>query len=85
VTLAEVAARRPEVILLPDEPFRFRRVHLQDFEPLADVPAVREGRIYLVDGKPFSWHGRRLGQALDVVPGLLRGAGGGISGGAAPA
>jgi ABC-type Fe3+-hydroxamate transport system substrate-binding protein len=85
VTLAEVAARRPEVILLPDEPFRFRRVHLRDFEPLADVPAVREGRIYLVDGKPFSWHGRRLGQALDVVPGLLRGAGGEISGRAAPA
>ena len=72
VTLDEVAARRPEVILLPDEPFRFRRVHLKDFEPYLDVPAVREGRIHLVDGKPFSWHGRRLSDALRLVPALLR-------------
>jgi ABC-type Fe3+-hydroxamate transport system substrate-binding protein len=72
VTLAEVAARRPEVILLPDEPFRFRRAHLRDFEPYPDVPAVRAGRIHLVDGKPFSWHGRRLGHALRLLPGLLR-------------
>jgi ABC-type Fe3+-hydroxamate transport system substrate-binding protein len=73
VTLDDVAARRPEVILLPDEPFRFRRAHLKDFEGYADVAAVREGRIHLVDGKPFSWHGRRLGDALRLVPGLLRG------------
>jgi len=72
ITLDEVAARRPEVILLPDEPFRFRRVHLKDFAPYAEVPAVRDGRIHLVDGKPFSWHGRRLGDALRLVPALLR-------------
>ena len=74
VTLGDVAARRPEVILLPDEPFRFRRAHLKDFEPYPDVPATREGRIHLVDGKPFSWHGHRLGDALRVVPSLLRAA-----------
>jgi len=73
VTLDDVAARRPDVILLPDEPFRFRRVHLKDFESYAEVPAVRDGRIHLVDGKPFSWHGRRLGDALRVVPPLLAG------------
>jgi len=47
VTLDEVAARRPAVILLPDEPFRFRRVHVKDFERYDDVPAVRAGRIHL--------------------------------------
>jgi ABC-type Fe3+-hydroxamate transport system substrate-binding protein len=72
VTLDEVAARRPELILLPDEPFRFRRVHLRDFEPYSDVPAVRHGRIRLVDGKPFSWHGPRIAEALRTVPALLR-------------
>jgi ABC-type Fe3+-hydroxamate transport system substrate-binding protein len=71
VTLDEIAARRPEVILLPDEPFRFRRIHLADFAPYAEVPAVRDGRIYLVDGKPFSWHGHRLAQALRTLPGLF--------------
>jgi ABC-type Fe3+-hydroxamate transport system substrate-binding protein len=71
VTLDEVAARRPEVIVLPDEPFRFRRVHLEDFAPYVDVPAVRARRIHLVDGKPFSWHGPRVGEALCTVPALF--------------
>lgn len=71
VTLDEMAARRPEVIVLPDEPFRFRRAHLADFAPYRDVPAVRDGRIHLVDGKPFSWHGPRLGQALRTLPALF--------------
>jgi ABC-type Fe3+-hydroxamate transport system substrate-binding protein len=70
VTLDDVAARRPEVILLPDEPFRFRRVHVEDFARYRDVPAVRDGRIHLVDGKPFSWHGHRIADALRTVPAL---------------
>jgi len=73
VTLDEVAALRPEVILLPDEPFRFRRAHVADFDAYPDVPAVRDGRIHLVDGKPFSWHGPRIAEALRAVPGLIEG------------
>ena len=71
VTLEEMASRRPEVIVLPDEPFRFRRSHVEDFAPYADVPAVRAGRIHLVDGKPFSWHGPRVGEALLTLPALF--------------
>jgi len=73
VTLDEMAARRPAVILLPDEPFRFRRAHLADFEVYTEVPAVRDGRIHLVDGKPFSWHGPRIAEALRTLPGLIEG------------
>lgn len=72
VTLEEVAAARPEVILLPDEPYRFRAAHLADFAPHADVPAVARGRIHLVDGKLVAWYGPRIGEALDVLPELLR-------------
>lgn len=71
VTLEEVAVRGPEVIVLPDEPFRFRRAHVRDFAPYRDVPAVRDRRIRLVDGKPFSWHGRRLVEACRLLPELL--------------
>jgi ABC-type Fe3+-hydroxamate transport system substrate-binding protein len=73
VSLDEVAARRPQIILLPDEPFRFRRAHVGDFTPYGDVPAVRDGRIHLVDGKPFSWHGPRLLEALSTLPALFAG------------
>jgi ABC-type Fe3+-hydroxamate transport system substrate-binding protein len=73
ISLDDVAVGRPEVILLPDEPFRFRRAHLADFAPYAEMPAVRDGRVHLVDGKAFSWHGRRILDALRTLPGLLTG------------
>lgn len=71
ISLEEVAARSPEVVLLPDEPFRFRRAHVRDFDAYPDMPAVREGRVQLVDGKRFSWHGPRLAEALRTVPAML--------------
>lgn len=71
IALDEVAARAPEVVLLPDEPFRFRRAHLRDFDAYAAMPAVRDRRILLVDGKRFSWHGPRLAEALRTVPAML--------------
>jgi ABC-type Fe3+-hydroxamate transport system substrate-binding protein len=71
VTLDEVAVAKPEVILLPDEPYRFRAVHQADFAAYPDLPALRDGRIHLVDGKPFSWHGPRLGEALRTLPALF--------------
>ncbi|MGH7374586.1 MAG: cobalamin-binding protein [Candidatus Rokuibacteriota bacterium] len=71
ITLDEVAASGAEVILLPDEPYRFRHVHQADFAPYADLPAVREGRMHLVDGKLLSWYGPRIAEALRVLPPLF--------------
>jgi ABC-type Fe3+-hydroxamate transport system substrate-binding protein len=71
VTLERVAAAGPEVILLPDEPYRFRRSHVADFTALPALPAVRDGRIHLVDGKLLSWYGPRIAEALRVLPPLL--------------
>lgn len=82
VTLAEVAAARPEVVLLPDEPYRFRRVHAADFEGHLGIPTMASGRVHLVDGKLLSWYGPRIAQALGTLPGLLGGEapGGGVPG-----
>jgi ABC-type Fe3+-hydroxamate transport system substrate-binding protein len=71
VTLDDVRVVSPEVILLPDEPFRFRAAHRADFAPMAAVPAVRAGRIHLVDGKLLSWYGPRIAEALERLPSLL--------------
>jgi ABC-type Fe3+-hydroxamate transport system substrate-binding protein len=73
VALEEVAAAAPDVILLPDEPYRFRKVHGKDFEPYAKIPAVRDGRIHLVDGKLLCWYGPRIADALQTLPSLLAG------------
>jgi ABC-type Fe3+-hydroxamate transport system substrate-binding protein len=71
VTLEAVAGARPEVILLPDEPYRFRQIHVKDFSAYPEMPAVRDGRIHLMDGKLLSWYGPRIARALDVLPDLL--------------
>lgn len=71
VSLDEMAARRPEVILLPDEPYPFSGADLTDFAPFTEVPAVRDGRVHLIDGKVVSWYGPRIGRSLRALRGLL--------------
>jgi ABC-type Fe3+-hydroxamate transport system substrate-binding protein len=71
VALEDLREAAPDVILLPDEPYRFRMAHLADFSELSDVPAVRTGRIHLVDGKLLSWYGPRIAEALERLPALL--------------
>jgi ABC-type Fe3+-hydroxamate transport system substrate-binding protein len=72
VSLAEMAALRPDVVLLPDEPFPFGRNHLEDFRDLVDVPAIAAGHLYFVDGKILSWYGPRIAQSLRTLAGILR-------------
>ncbi len=70
VTLAEMAALHPDVVLLPDEPYVFRASDLADFAPFNPVPAVQQGRIHLIDGKLRTWYGPRLGASLQTVRAL---------------
>ena len=72
VTLEEMAGHRPEVILLPDEPYPFSEADLTDFDPLTEVPAVRDGRVHLLDGKVVSWYGLRIGRSLRALSRLLQ-------------
>lgn len=72
ISLDDVAAARPEVILLPDEPYRFLPRHVPELEAL-DIPAARTGRIHLVDGKVMCWYGPRIAASLRLVRGLLAG------------
>jgi ABC-type Fe3+-hydroxamate transport system substrate-binding protein len=71
VTLEEVEAARPEAILLPDEPYPFSAEDLEEFYSL-DVPAAREDRIHLVDGKLLTWYGPRMASSLVQLSALLR-------------
>jgi ABC-type Fe3+-hydroxamate transport system substrate-binding protein len=73
VSLEEVRAARPEVIVLPDEPYRFRAAHRADFAAYPDIPAVARGRIHLMDGKLFCWYGPRIAEALVTLPRLFAG------------
>jgi ABC-type Fe3+-hydroxamate transport system substrate-binding protein len=72
VELSAVAAAAPDVIVLPDEPYRFRRAHLADFAPHATIPAISDGRVHFVDGKLLTWYGPRIAEALRALPPLFR-------------
>jgi len=54
LSLDELRAARPDVLLLPSEPFPFRAAHAAELLELA--PRAR-----LVDGELLFWHGSRLG------------------------
>ena len=64
---------KPDVILLPSEPFPFSEKHLADFADLIEVPAVASGRVLLADGKLLSWHGVRTAPGLALAWSLLHG------------
>ncbi len=70
VSLQEIEALQPEVILLPDEPYPFSAEDLAEFYAL-DVPAAREDRIHLVDGKLLTWYGPRMAGSLRQLSALL--------------
>ena len=72
VGLAEVLEADPEVILLPDEPFTFNageRDHLE--ARLGETQAVKNGKVFELEGSLLTWHGTRLARALRDLPGIL--------------
>jgi ABC-type hemin transport system substrate-binding protein len=64
ITLDDIAARAPEIVLLPDEPYTFGEDDVADLAPLAETPALRDGRVHLVDGKALSWYGPRTADGV---------------------
>ena len=71
VELAEMAALDPQVILLPSEPYRFTKRHKADFRAFAEVTAVKNGHIFLIDGRMLTWYGPRIAQGLSEVKRLI--------------
>jgi ABC-type hemin transport system substrate-binding protein len=72
VDLEEIAARTPEMILLPDEPYHFTPNDVADLPSLVDSPAWRNARIHLVDGRDLFWFGARTPVALERLAAILR-------------
>ncbi len=58
ITLEEIKAKKPELLLLSSEPFPFKQKHIDEFKN--HLPATK---IILADGEMFSWYGSRLRKA----------------------
>lgn len=70
LTEQEIIDARPDVVLLPSEPFAFSEAHIPLFKAL-DIPAAHHDRIHPVDGSLLTWHGTRIAYALETLPALL--------------
>lgn len=71
ITFDEVEARRPEAILLPDEPYVFGEREAEVFRRLR-VPAAERGAVVCCTGKDLLWYGTRLAGSIGRVTALLR-------------
>ena len=72
VSVAEVEARNPAVIVLPSEPYPFAPADIDGLSrQFASLRAVRDNRVVTVDGSLLTWAGTRLARALSQLPGQL--------------
>ena len=67
VTLADVATRKPQVVLLPSEPYPFAERHVPEVEK-----AVPGTPVMLVDGRDLFWWGVRTPEAINRLAAVLR-------------
>lgn len=64
LSMEDVRAAAPDLILLPDEPYRFQPRHQAHFAAVAPT--------LLVDGKLLWWYGPRIPQSLATLRSVLR-------------
>jgi ABC-type Fe3+-hydroxamate transport system substrate-binding protein len=70
LTLDDVVAAAPEVVLLPDEPYAFGAADEAELRRLP-LPAAKHGRIHRIDGTWVSWYGPRIRPAIHAMRSLL--------------
>lgn len=70
VTVDEIVDRKPDIILLPDEPHAFTEADAEVFRAL-DVPANKRGMVVACDGKDLMWYGARSLEGLGRLAALI--------------
>ncbi len=70
ITMEEVVARSPELVLLPDEPHPFSEDDAEVFRA-EDIPAAKNGGVVRTSGKDLCWYGARTIEGLPRVRALV--------------
>lgn len=72
LSLEEIVLAKPELILLPNEPYAYTAASASDIiQTFASTPAAKSGRVFTLDGTLITWHGTRLARALNELPALF--------------
>ena len=67
ISLSTLKEKKPDAILLPDEPYRFTEKEASFFQK--ELP---KSKILLVKGEPFTWHGTSMSMAIDYFKGPFK-------------
>lgn len=70
VTLDEVVARAPDLVVLPDEPHPFSEEDADVFRALA-IPAAKAGAVVRTGGKDLCWYGARSVEGIPRVRAMV--------------
>jgi iron complex transport system substrate-binding protein len=73
VTLEEIYAASPEMVILPSEPYPYVFRHVIEYRKLFLQNPTGSSKISVrwLDGSLINWHGTRLGRALQELTGLF--------------
>lgn len=67
ITMEEIAAIKPELILLSSEPYPFQMHHIAAFQQI-----VPDAEVLIVNGEHFSWYGTGMLQAAPYLSSLCQ-------------
>ncbi len=68
-TLAEAIERRPDIVLLPDEPYEFLDRDVEELKAM--VPPALARRVLVVSGRDLNWYGVHMVEGLKSLAGRL--------------
>jgi len=68
-TLDEAIERRPDVVLLPDEPYEFGERDIDELR--AELPSGLARRVLLINGRDLHWYGVHMVKGLKSLAGRL--------------
>ena len=68
-TLEEAIDRKPDIVLLPDEPYEFKERDIEDLKK--SLPSALARRVMIVSGRDLHWYGAHMVNGLTTLAGRL--------------
>jgi len=68
-TLPEAIDRRPDIVLLPDEPYEFKDRDVEELKKM--LPAALARRVMIVSGRDLHWYGVHMVKGLPAIAAKL--------------
>ncbi len=72
ITPADIAKEQPDLILLPTDPYYFRRRDVRELSETINCPAARNRNVRIINGRLLVWYGTALLDGVKTLAPLFR-------------